>query len=319
MESPKEKFIFYSKSLLCIFLITLWSFWFTNSSKKVISKKNIKHSYHRKHRLSVQIKRTEELFQPYENQNISKPTTENKKPTKDNKIKDSKKSKERTDLQTNLVKELPKLATLAPIKPTTDKNSIEPKEGLSNSETSLKNENLKPKSNIKKETINLNLPDVALATRKALLNNSKESQETFHKERNSPLRKVVPVEKSKLKPISANVERDTKNDVGQKIYLNESWLSKDSEEVKKPALKPKEITENIANIIDQIELAGIVNRPNSAESTAIIKNKTTNYIEILKKGDSYRGLKLTEINKTEVVLRDEVLNTVYIKRINTGE
>ena len=171
MESKREKIVFYLKSLLCILLITLWSFWFTNSSKKVISKKNIKHSYyHRKKKLSIRIKRTEELFQPYENQNISKPTTENKKPTKDNKIKDSKKSKERTDLQTNLVKELPKLATLAPIKPTTDKNSIEPKEGLSNSETSLKNENLKPKSNIKKETINLNLPDVALATRKALLN-----------------------------------------------------------------------------------------------------------------------------------------------------
>ena len=308
MESPKEKFIFYLKSLLCVFLIALWSFWFTNSSKKIIPKKDIKHSYHRKHRLSVQIKRTEELFQPHENQNISNITTKNKKPTKDSKVKDSKKSKERINLQTNLVKEFPKLATLAPIKTTTEKNSIKPKEEKSNAG-----------SNIKKEIINLNLPDVALATRKALLNNSKESQETFHKEHNSPLRKVVSVEKSKLKPISANLERDKKNDVGQKIYLNESWLPKDSAEIRNPALKPKEVTENTASIIDQIELAGIVNRPNSTESTAIIKNKTTNYIEILKKGDSYRGLKLTEINKTEVVLKDEILNTVYIKRINTGE
>ena len=61
-----------------------------------------------------------------------------------------------------------------------------------------------------------------------------------------------------------------------------------------------------------------MSNPNN-ESTAIIRDRTNNYIEILKKGSKYKGLKLLEINKNEIVLLDEALNKTYIKKINTGD
>ncbi len=264
MTIDKEKMVFYFKALLCIFLIALWSFWFTNSSKE-----------------KIQIKETKEKITP-----IANTTTENKKPKIDSKIKDSKGSKENINLQNKLAKELPKLVTLTPV-------------------PSMSTENLKNEINVPKEMINLNLPEVASATRKALLT---KSREILPEEHNLRLRKVVPVEKNKLKPVSINLKENRNNDTGEKIYLDESWLPLES--------KSKDLIDQ-DKIAEEIELAGIVNKPNG-ESTVIIRNKANNYIEILKKGDKYKGLKLLEITKSGIVLVNETLNKTYIKKINMG-
>ena len=275
MIVDREKFVFYLRAVLCIFLIALWSFWFTSSSKENTHKKNI---------LSVQIKTTEEIFQPNEKEHDV---------LNARKIKELKIIKNKTNLQNKLVKELPKLVTLIPVKTTTEKNLSKPKE----------------ESSQVKEMIDLNLSEVAPATRKALSNNSKKKQDILLPVGPALLlRKETPVEKSKLKPVLINLKENY--DLGQRIYLRESWLPLES--------KPKNETEDLDIVAEQIELSGIVNNPNG-ESTAIIKNKTNNYVEVLKKGDNYKGLKLLEINKNEIVFGNEILNKTYIKRINAGD
>ena len=263
MIVSREKMIFYFKALLCISFISLWSFWFTNSSKEIRQKKILKHSSH------IQTKKTI-------HKNISNTITEKKKSVVNSKIQDLKDSKERASLQNKLVKELPKLVNLTPVKTNIEKNPSK----------------VKVESNISKEMINLNLPQIASATRKVLLNDSKKNQEVTPGEHNPALRKVVPVEKDKLKPVLINLKENKNQNIEQEIYLDK--------------------------IAEQIELSGIVHNPNS-ESTAIIRDRTNNYIEILKKGSKYKGLKLLEINKSEIVLLDEALNKTYIKKINTGE
>jgi len=254
IEFQKEKTVFYFKVLLCIFLIALWSLWFTNSSKESKYKKTTKHPDYTNN----------------ENINSSEIITKSKKSIPASKISVSKTSKEKSNLQNNLLKELPKLATLTLAKITVEKTKTE--------------------SIIPKEMINVNLPNIASATRKALLkNNSESKQEAEH---NLPLRKGIPVEKNRLKPVSI------------KSNLDEGWL-------------PKDALENLDKLAEQIELAGIVNKPNG-ESTAIIRNKSNNYIEILKKGDEYKGLKLLEISKNEVILGNQALNKMYAKKINIG-
>lgn len=232
----REKMIFYFKALFCIFLIALWSFWFSYFSKENRQKKII--------RQSTQTKKVID-------QNIVTKMAEKKKPLSGSKITSSAISKGKKNLQNNLVKELPKLAILTPVK--------------INKEISM---------------INLNLPNIASATRKALI-----TQEALPAGQISLLRKGIKIEKDKLKPAL--------------IYL-------------------KNEADILDTIAEQIELAGIVNKPNG-ESTVIIRNKSNNYIETLRKGDEYQGLKLLEINKSEVVLRNDRLNKTYIKKINTGE
>ena len=156
--------IFYFKALLCISFISLWSFWFTNSSKEIRQKKILKHSSH------IQTKKTI-------HKNTSNTITEKKKPVVNSKIQDLKDSKERASLQNKLVKELPKLVNLTPVKTNIEKNPSK----------------VKVESNISKEMINLNLPQIASATRKVLLNDSKKNQEVTPGEHNPALRKVVAV------------------------------------------------------------------------------------------------------------------------------
>ena len=309
----REKMIFSFKAFLCIFLIALWSFWFTNSSREKIQKKIIKHSYHvnNEYKTPVQVKESEEKINAQEKEVKA---IESNKPASNTKTADTKNLKEKIILQNNLVKELPKLETLTPVKTNIEKNKPKKEEVSIMQETKVKIEKLKTENSIPKEMINLNLPETASATRKVLLNGEKKNQEAYS-DHNTQLRKGIPVERGKLKPVSINLKENKTNDLAQKINLGEGWLPKYLEETKESESKPKDIIDSPDKIAEQIEISGIVNKPNG-ESTAIIKNKTNNYIEILKKGDEYKGLKLLEINKGEVVLGSET--RTYIKRINTG-
>ena len=302
-RDPREKIVFYFKILLCLFLIALWSFWFTYSSKKEsLFKKVSKHSdsTNNKNIKSFRIKQSEEIFQSDEKE--AKRIVHQSTSASVSKISDSKVRKEKGDLQNKLLKELPKLVTLTPVK---------------TNEPDLKNEKPKHENIIPKEMINLNLPNTASATRKALLKNTLEAKQgTDH---SIPLRKGIPIEKNKLKPVSIRLKEARNKDLNiQKTNVDEGWLPKYKKETKETESRDKDISENPDKIAEQIELAGIVNKPNG-ESTAIIRNKSNNYIEILKTGDEYKGLKLLEINKSEVVLGNQSLNKRYTKKINVGK
>ena len=312
MLIDREKISFYCKFMLCISLIALWSFWFTNSSKNS-SHKKIKRYSHKvntkfnKKEIQTAKKKTKEV----DDKSISKIMLKEKETSIITKVKNQKKV---TEKRGDLVKELPKLAALTPTKTSTDKNSNKQKEKSPEPETHLKTKESKVKSN---EMIYLNLPNVASATRKALLTNiSMPDQETQPIENTTQLRKGVKFQKNRLKPALINLKKDTDKDLGQGIYLSESWINLNEEKNEKD-LNKNSVPEDSDKIAEEIELSGIVSKSNG-ESTAIIRVKSNNYIEILKKGDRYKSLKLLEINKSDVVLVNQYSNKTYTKKINTG-
>ncbi len=298
MVFDKEKISFYFKGLLCIALIALWSFWFTNSSREEKHKKVDKHNrVHIKKitKISKELKEKPiaiEIKKPV-NQNVSEISNKNEHLSENKTMINLKEATKKNNLPNKSEQEFPKLAKLMPTK-------INSKEDIAGKP--------KPEKVKSLEMINLVLPDTASATRKALL----ATDSITKNENKALLRNGVKVEKSKLKPVSMNF-----NDLGQKLYLTESWLAKSNGEDKESELNIKNTVENLDKVAEAIELAGIVNKPNG-ETTAIIKNKSNNYIEVLKKGDEYKGLKLLEINKNEILLWSQSLNKTYIKKINTG-
>ncbi len=328
MIIEKEKIVFYLRIIICISLIAFWSFWFTNSSmenkhRKIASSK--KKTYRKQAPQDFQAKKEDKenkILIVSQEQNFkiapnkTKPVTEKENTNKNIVIENKKKiTISKTSLATkdtkeslqkkNIANELPKLATLQTVI-TPEKSKKEP---ISETESNSKIEANKPK-----DLINLDLPKLASATRKALVMTTTKKKPTLE---SIPLRKEVMVERSKLKPVSVQIQESKENEGLQKMYLSESWLPKynNNNEGENQEQKSKLPLEDLDKIAEQIELSGIVNNPNG-ESTAIIKNKANNFIEVLKKGDSYKGLKLLEINKNEVILGNKVLNKFYTKRIN---
>lgn len=176
--------------------------------------------------------------------------------------------------------ELPKLANLELKKPTEEKEQV----------------------NI---SINLNLPMTAGATREALLNKAKQLQIS---KGNSGLRGKVAIKKDSFKKESSYNDE-----------FKESWLPKYLVEKDELKNKLESITRNLDSIANQLELEGIIKNPHGQDA-AIIRNTETNDVEILKKGEEYKGLKLLGITNNEVRLGNESINKVYTKKlINKGQ
>lgn len=118
-----------------------------------------------------------------------------------------------------------------------------------------------------------------------------------------------------------------KEDEKSKQLVNNPLIPKtklrEKKNVNKKQFKPiyKKFTDASSNpdqIASQIELVGLINNLNEA-GAAIIKNKINNKIEILKKGEEYEGLIISEIKANEVTFVNESLNKTYIKRIGISE
>lgn len=340
MPIEKEKMIFYLRIIVCLSLIAFWSFWFTNSSienktRKIFSNK--RKISPKKASQNIQVKKVDVSLTVAQVKASKITTNKNKQPItlKENTNKNiaienkketpisnpsliTKVSKESLQKK-NITNELPKLATLQTV--TISEKEKSKKEPVSKTEPTSKTEiKVKDKTETKieiskpKDMINLDLPNSASATRKALVTTTTQKKLAAEP---IPLRKEVVVQKSKLKPVSVQIQESKENEGLQKMYLSESWLPKYNNNTEGGIQEQKQSPPSIDfdKIAEQIELSGIVKNPNG-ESTAIIKNKANNFIEVLKKGDSYKGLKLLEINKNEVVLGNKVLNKFYTKKIN---
>lgn len=275
MKLENEKTRSYLRIFFCMVLIIIWATWIINAptSKRLEQ--------------GTENKEPETGIKKLEEQD-SKPETQNS-PAKGGSASGGK-------LETQVLApkkiELPKLADL------------EPKDHSSES-----------KAKIKKSAINsqvagpmiqvpvVKLPEVALATRKVLLqDNSHKDSESNKKE--TLLRKKVPINNSAIQKSKSEDEVET------------SWLPKYIIEKNELPNTIKNLTSNLDQIASQIDFTGLI-KSIQGPGAAIIKNNANNTIEILKIGEEYKGLQLLEINENEITLGNPELEKKYIKKLIT--
>lgn len=160
----------------------------------------------------------------------------------------------------------------------------------------------------------LNLPNIAGATRK-VLDMVQEPEikisppDPEDKSENESLRKEVQLEKGTLRPVSDQINA-AKN-------KNKEWVPRYLQEEKKVLEKKVEnLSNNLDQLANQIEVRGFVNG-HEGQKSVIIRNTLSDRVEILNKGDSYHGvLKLKEINDRGIVLENESLNKTFVKNLS---
>lgn len=244
----------YLKLLFCIVLIGLWSLWLTNTSDN-----------HNTRKLTA--KNTKTITS----------TTSSKKADEITQSMNLHKSEENVQLAVQKA-ELPRPAKLAPI--------------VESQKQEIKKDQIsKPKNatNTPKEKININIMDVASATKKALLTSNNNPGDI------------------ELRNKASSLQFSEEN-------LEESWLPKYILESKHLTQTIQKTTNNLDQIANQLEVAGLINNP-SGKSAVIIRNKANNKIKVLKEGEEYEGLKILQIKNNEVIFGNETLNKKYIKNI----
>ncbi|MBI3590371.1 MAG: hypothetical protein HY094_03200 [Candidatus Melainabacteria bacterium] len=310
MKLNTEKITFYLRVFFCLSLVAIWCMWLINlpgtnvqpeekesqeleDRKLVIEKKNQAESSKQK----SDIKRVKTNTNSKKSDiDKGRSTTEIKKALKP--ISPEKNINKSTVVK---ISELPKLANLEIIK--TGKETLQNKKEV----------NSKPNIQQPISTIKIDLPKVANATRKVLLNSTHQLLPNPDTSPNISLRKEVHIEKKQFKPRVQNLAKNA-GESNTEDGFEESWLPRYIAGKNELAVKVKNAADNLDQIANQIELAGLINNKQE-QSAAIIKNKATNMIEILKKGEEYQGLKLLEINSNEIVLGNLNLNKRYTKKI----
>ena len=282
----RHKIILFLRMFFCILLVIIWGIWLTNLPKpeKPI-KKQIKTKFEDKKIIEV----------------ASVGSTKKSKPVSSGKP---------APTATPKVKVVSKPASIKP----TPKNEV--KIVLKAASTPTKIEAkivIKPTPSPaieKKPAPTIKLPEIASATRKALLNNKPiiTPTNTHESSNETSLRKEIPIERSHHKPILQKTLEDSSQD--------NSWLPKYILETKESLPKIENANNNLDQIANQLELTGLIENPNG-EKAAIFKNKMNNQTEILKQGQEYLNLKVIEISQDQVTLGNESLNKKYIKTIDS--
>lgn len=251
----------YLKLLFCIVLIGLWSLWLTNTSDnhntRKLTAKNIKTI------------------------TSTTPTTSSKKANDITQSTNLHKPAENVQLIVQKA-ELPKPAKISAV--------VEPqKQGAKQDVKKDQTNKSKNETNTPKEKININIMDVASATKKALLTTNNNPGDI------------------ELRNKASSLQFSEEN-------LEESWLPKYILESKHLTQTIQKTTNNLDQIASQLEVAGLINNP-SGKSAAIIRNKANNKIKVLKEGEEYEGLKILQIKNNEVIFGNETLNKRYVKNI----
>ena len=165
--------------------------------------------------------------------------------------------------------------------------------------------------NIEKKQ-DISFTDYASSTKKALqpdLQENKTIQTT-----DSNLREKATVDKSQLKPVLKTIKQNKEKEIFE-TSIEESWLPRYLLEANEKTGIGTNM--NLDEIANQLELSGLILNPDG-QSAAIVKNKTTNKIKILKKGDEYLGLKVLDLKTNEVIFRNKESDKTYIKKIVTS-
>ncbi len=285
----KAKIHSYLRISFCILLATMWVIWLAYfPDKEKHTTLNIKANKEQK---NIEIK-----------QNISKPAKTEiknevviKKEIKTTTAKDI--SLKEKKIETKNLTDLNKNKKENPIIQVKDKKSLQKKKEIIIAENKNNVKTLATPQNtptLVKEIIhsNIHLPNTAIATRKVL--SGDESQDSNFKNQNEiPLRKGIPSTEAQSQ--------------------DASWLPKYLLETKELKSKIEKLNENLDEIATQLEVAGIISKPNG-KSAVLIRNKATNKTKLLNKGEKYLSLTVLEINQNEVILGDENLDKKYIKK-----
>jgi hypothetical protein len=202
----------------------------------------------------------------------------------------------------------------------TQKPEVQKQENKNEVVKDVKNAEVKPPEKIAEEPsvkndiaelnfVNLDFPSVAGATRKALESNKEpvKNKEVENSDSPSQLRHKVPVEKN----VPASMQSKPTN-----LAKQEEWVPRYLVAEKKHLeQKLDNLTDDLEKISNQIEVTGFVDNQNGQKSV-IIRNTTSNKVEILNKGEKYQGvLRVLDVNNDEVVLGNEELKKTYVKRI----
>lgn len=238
--------------------------------------------------------REQKLLYKNQDSEIKNEKTESIKQNTEDKSKRASVSHQSADTSIKSKIELPKLANL-------ESRKIYPEENKETEKKTIQS-TINLMANKQVESLNFNLPDITKETRIALAKPEKKLSDIV-------LRKEISVNKSQYK---------VKKQIRQKIETNEiepeseeSWIPKYISESKEII---RDIKLNLDQIAENIELTGLINNTGK-EQAAIIKNKLNNKTEILKKGDEYQGLKLIDIKPGEIVLENQDINKIYVKKL----
>ena len=294
----RHKIILFLRIFFCGFLVTIWVFWLTNLPKpekaliekvkqKVEDKKINKNNDLQKEDIESKELKAQITFLGNESaviksKDITKPT-----PTAQNKV-------------TVGVGFQPKAGPPLTKKP------------ASTAPTTTPNTSSTPAISKKIDSV-IKLPKTASATRKILLNNkpvvnSRNANESVGE---TTLRKEIHIDMTSQKPIlSKTLENSHEESIG------ENWLPKYVLETKEITQKIENTNNNLDQIASQLELTGLIENPNG-EKSAIFKNRLNNQTEILKQGQEYLNLTVTEITQDQVILENISLNKKYIKTIDS--
>ncbi|GEM_PF-3116229 len=298
----RHKIILFLRIFFCGFLVTIWVFWLTNLPKpeKLLTEK---------------VKQKIEDKKTTQNNDLQKENIESKaSKTQITFLGNDPKVMKSKEIIKFRQKPQPSIQDIA-LKPT-PKIEVKPgvKVGLKLTSTAPTTTVTSPTPAItKKNGLIIKLPEIASATRKILLKNKpiinpKNINENIGE---TTLRKEIHVDMTGQKPILPKaLESSPQENTG------ESWLPKYVLETKGIAQKVENTNNNLDQIANQLELTGLIENPNG-EKSAIFKNKLNNQTEILKQGQEYLNLKVTEITKDQVTLENINLNKKYIKTINS--
>ncbi len=331
MKSNNYTIYFYLRILFCISIVLIWSLWLITrpEDKKHKSKfqtqsripKKIAQRKERKKNTEVSYNfkiPTEEVIAVQKSKQITEDTNQ-KQDTKEKPV-DKRNNIEIVHQKQNVKEKLIDKKTEKEIarqkedikeKPNSKKNNTETvKQKQSNTQkaiattiltqptptnitSSTPNPNSSPGKTPSHTNIDINLPTIATATRKALSNTAPNNSTTTVKNK-----------------ISAEKQNQKAFDPTNDLNSNTSWL---------PEYPEEKDSKDLDKIVEQLELTEIISTNNEKTNAAKIKNNISNKIEIVKQGDEYEGLKLIEVRINEIVLSNQNLNKTYIKKLNKSQ
>lgn len=174
----------------------------------------------------------------------------------------------------------------------------------------------------KKETVSSSnqttIPQtVEMKEEKVKQNLQKEESKTIENETvTTELREKTLVDKNKKFSFLAHYKEKI-NQESLDMLFQESWLPMYIQNKDKFLEKPKEATTNLDESVNNILLVGLLNDPNGSK-VAVIRDTQNKNLNFIAPGDSYKGLKLLNINQDSIILWNETLDRKYVKRLNTN-
>ena len=130
------------------------------------------------------------------------------------------------------------------------------------------------------------------------------------------LRDKKAVDKSRQKQILKIIAQAANIGIAE-TETSKNWVPKYLEGKKELSSNIGNVQNNLDQIAGQLELIALIPGLNNT-GTAIIRNKISNKIELLKKGEEFEGLQLLEITANQITLGNQSLNKKYIKKLETN-